>query len=63
MTIAGLILNMLGVAILGFQKYGTTFNGASVPERRWLYILGWIVMFIGFALMLVAEIVKIRIRI
>jgi uncharacterized membrane protein len=56
--IAGLILNMLGVIILGFQKYDTIVGGGNVPNKQWLYNLGWVIMFIGFALMLAAEIIK-----
>ena len=59
MTILGLILNMIGVAIVGLQKYDTPFDGGNVPRNPRLNKIGWISMFLGFALMLIAEIKKV----
>jgi len=57
-AIAGLILNMIGVVVLGFQKYSTIIGVGNAPDKRWLYILGWLIMFTGFALMLATEVIK-----
>lgn len=59
MNVAGLISNMVGVIIIGFQRYTIGFGGTSpAPELPWLYWLGWGCMFIGFSLMLASEIIK-----
>ena len=51
----GLILNMIGVVILGFQPYQTLWDTGTRAKITWLNILGWGSMFIGFGLMLFVE--------
>ena len=56
----GLILNMMGVIILGFQPYDTLWDAGTRAKVGWLNALGWGCLFIGFLLMLVAEFRKNR---
>ena len=51
----GLILNMVGVIILGFTPMVAGFGGDIKPIKTSWYIIGWIFLFIGFLLNLISE--------
>ncbi|MCX5698329.1 MAG: hypothetical protein NTX01_01335 [Candidatus Omnitrophica bacterium] len=58
MSILGLIFNMIGVAILGFQPQVTLWGSGIRPKIILLNILGWGFMFAGFGLMLISEVLQ-----
>ena len=60
MSILGLIFNMIGIVILGFQPQVTLWDTGIRPKIIWLNILGWGLMFVGFGLMLISELLQKR---
>lgn len=55
MTILGLIFDMIGAVILGFQPQLTLWDTGTCPRIIWLNALGWGFIFIGFGLILISE--------
>jgi len=51
----GLILNIVGVVILGFQPNLTLWDSGTKPKFAILNILGWVCLGVGFLLQLFAE--------
>ena len=51
----GLILNMIGVLILGLQPEVTLWDTGTGPKLAWLNTLGWVFLFFGFGLILFVE--------
>jgi hypothetical protein len=51
----GLIFNILGVIILGFQPNVTLWETGIKPKYAFLNILGWGLLGVGFLLQLIAK--------
>lgn len=56
MKITGLILNIIGVVIVGFQPMSGTYDTIGLPDYPILNRIGWGFLLIGFGLMLFSEI-------
>jgi len=54
----GLCLNMLGVLILGFTPMSACWDVGFKPSSPELYLFGWVLLFAGFLLSLIAEFKK-----
>lgn len=57
MTILGLILDMVGALILGFEPQLTLWD-TGTHQIVWLHYLGWGFIIIGFGLVLVSELLQ-----
>jgi hypothetical protein len=51
----GLVFNMIGVAILGFQPQVTLWDVGTAAKYPGLNILGWGLLFFGFLMMFLVE--------
>lgn len=51
----GLILNMIGVLILGFTPMSACWGVGLKPASPGCYMAGWILLFAGFLLNLISE--------
>jgi len=51
----GLVLNIIGVMILGFQPNVTLWDTGIKPKYTLLNILGWGLLGVGFLLQLIAR--------
>ena len=51
----GLVFNIIGVAILGFQPLELWVSAGIKPKHNFLNVLGWSFLGLGFLLQLIAK--------